>query len=79
MTKLYFTEKELVDHLEELGVSVSLRWLQDRRIKGGGIPYKKLGGHIRYSRKSVDGWLESQPEFTSTADEAMKKQRHKLT
>lgn len=44
----YFTEKEVATRL-----GVSLKWMQKKRCQGGGIPFVRFGGAVRYSRDEI--------------------------
>lgn len=48
------TEREAATYL-----GMSVRTLQDRRVRGGGCPYIKLGMSVRYRRTDLDAWIES--------------------
>lgn len=45
----------------------SPRTLQAARLKGGGIPYLKIGRLVRYRSGDVRAWLDAQRR-TSTSD-----------
>lgn len=46
--KAYFTEKEVAERL-----SMSVKWLQKMRVVGGGIPFVKIGGSVRYAASDI--------------------------
>jgi len=50
---------------ERLGTSE--RFLEVRRVTGGGPPYVKVGRAVRYRPAAVDAWIEER-ERTSTSD-----------
>jgi len=50
---------------EVLGLSI--RTLQGWRWRGGGPPYHRIGGAIRYDMAEVRAWLDAQ-RHTSTSD-----------
>ncbi len=50
---------------ERLGTSE--RFLEVRRVTGGGPPFVKVGRIVRYRPAAVDAWIE-QRERTSTSD-----------
>lgn len=52
MVKAILTEHDLA---EEIGLS--LKVIQKWRRLGGGPPYMKLGGSVRYRRSDVEAWL----------------------
>jgi hypothetical protein len=43
-------------------------WLEKKRIEGGGIPFRKIGHHVLYSKYDVFDFLYSAPVFGSTSD-----------
>jgi predicted DNA-binding transcriptional regulator AlpA len=49
-------------------IGKSESWLIRKRWEGGGIPYRKIGRHVRYEAQTVREWLLSQPLLTSTSD-----------
>jgi predicted DNA-binding transcriptional regulator AlpA len=48
-------------------IGKSKAWLARMRWAGGGIPYRKIGRHVRYQRSVVLDWLNRQPSLTSTS------------
>ena len=38
-------------------LGMSIHWLQRKRWEGGGIPFVKLPGAVRYRRKDVDEYI----------------------
>jgi hypothetical protein len=44
-----------------------LRTLEADRLRGGGIPFLRIGRGVRYRRRDVLGWIESRVR-TSTSD-----------
>ena len=46
--KAYFNEKEIA-----LRLGMSVKWLQKMRLCGGGIPFYKIGGAIRYAGADI--------------------------
>ena len=56
------TQSELAERL-----GTSERFLEVRRVTGGGPPYVKVGRAVRYRPSAVDAWIE-QRERTSTSD-----------
>ena len=51
---------------EILGKSTA--WLERMRWKGGGLPFRKFGRHVRYSLDDLMQWIESKPKLTSTTE-----------
>ena len=49
------TEKEV-----SVLLGLSQAWLQKRRTYGGGPPYMKISGSVRYDRVLLDEWLKNQ-------------------
>lgn len=45
----------------------SMAWLARQRWQGGGIPYRKIGRHVRYQQTVVLQWLNEQPSLSSTS------------
>lgn len=41
-------------------IGMSMSWLNQSRCRGAGPVYMKLGGHVRYSIKDLDNWLDEQ-------------------
>ena len=60
--KAYWTEKELSERL-----NISLKWLQKMRTVGGGPPFVRLGGSVRYKIERILEWEDS-VERQSTSD-----------
>jgi excisionase family DNA binding protein len=46
---------------------VTTKFLEARRVRGGSIPYIKVGRLCRYRRADVEAWIESQRR-TSTSE-----------
>ena len=42
--------------------------LQKDRLRGGGIPFVKLGRQVRYRRSDVERWFADRRAFTSTSE-----------
>ena len=57
----YLTEKQVSKMIGK-----SLDWLRHDRVKckrtGKGVPFYKIGGHVRYLEDDVKAWLESNAE-----------------
>lgn len=68
--KRLLTETELIAYLQSdaVGLDYTVHWLRRKRIEGGGIPFIKIEGKVRYSRQTVDKWLNGLPEFNSTSE-----------
>jgi predicted DNA-binding transcriptional regulator AlpA len=49
-------------------IGKSEAWLARKRWEGGGIPYRKIGRHVRYQRSVVYSWLNQQPQMQSTSE-----------
>lgn len=54
MTDQLFTPKEAAAHLR-----VSVSWLANKRIHGGGPDFVKIGMKIIYRQSALDSWLTS--------------------
>lgn len=48
-------------------IGKSSAWLARKRWEGNGIPYRKIGRHVRYQESVVMKWLNSQPQLSSTS------------
>lgn len=64
----YMTTEEAAEYLTQRGVEFKAKTLANQRIKGGGIPFLKLGRRVRYRQEDIDAWLESAPLLTSTSE-----------
>ncbi len=53
-------------HLAQETHTPQSRW-QKARLTGDGPPFIKIGHLVRYRRRDVRDWLESQPRVTSTS------------
>jgi len=53
-TDVLFTVKSLTEYL-----SVSDQWVYER-VKFKEIPHVKMGKHLRFKKKEIDLWLDSQ-------------------
>lgn len=49
-------------------IGKSTAWLARKRWEGDGIPYRKIGRHVRYQESVVMDWLNSQPQLNSTSE-----------
>jgi predicted DNA-binding transcriptional regulator AlpA len=49
-------------------IGKSTAWLARKRWEGDGIPYRKIGRHVRYQESVVMEWLNSQPQLSSTSE-----------
>lgn len=54
-------------HLAQETHTPQSRW-QKARLTGDGPPFIKIGHLVRYRRRDVRNWLESQPRVTSTSE-----------
>jgi excisionase family DNA binding protein len=48
----------LNEHEAAALLGVSVRTLQNWRLRGGGPPYQKLGSAVRYSTAKLHEWIE---------------------
>lgn len=46
----------------------SVKWIQAARLKGGFIPFCKIGKTIKYRKSAVNAWIASHKTFTSTSE-----------
>ena len=60
--KAYLTEREVAERL-----NMSVKWVQKMRATGGGIPFVKIGGSVRYAAAEIL-LFESQARRISTSD-----------
>lgn len=71
-SKQGFVEEAAIKLLSQQEVAAiigkSAAWLARKRWEGGGIPFKKLGRHVRYLERDVLRWVESHPTKLSTSD-----------
>jgi predicted DNA-binding transcriptional regulator AlpA len=58
-SNVLLNEREVAKQLK-----MSVAWLRKMRYakSGGGIPYVKLGGAVRYRQSAVDAWVSAQTE-----------------
>lgn len=47
-------------------LGTTTKFLEARRVRGGGIPFCKIGSLVRYRRTDVEVWIESR-RMTSTS------------
>lgn len=59
---ILLTEQQLAERQQR-----SVKTLQNLRVKGGSIPFVKIGRHVRYRLSDVIAW-ESAHTLTSTSD-----------
>lgn len=57
-----FSQKEIANVL-----GISCAKLERDRWSGGGIPYLKLGGFIRYRKSNVLNWIKKHEVLNSTS------------
>lgn len=55
-------------------LSITPSWLIQKRGIGGGPPFIKLSGAVRYKKKALMEWLDALPELKSTAQAKIKKE-----
>ena len=48
-------------------LGVTEKFLEARRVRGGCIPFCKIGSLVRYRRADVNAWIESR-RMTSTSE-----------
>jgi hypothetical protein len=61
-TNILLTEQQLAERQQR-----SIKTLQNLRVKGGSIPFVKIGRHVRYRLSDVIAWEDSHT-FRSTSD-----------
>lgn len=47
-------------------INASVSKLRQDRAKGTGIPFRKIGASVRYSRADVDRYLDASVRFSTT-------------
>lgn len=65
---IYMSDHEVSAYLENLGVRAKRSTLQQWRFRGGGPAYVKIKSQVRYTRESVDEWLNSFKTVKSTSE-----------
>lgn len=57
----------LNEHQVEKEYDIAHRWLRQRRLKGGGPPFVRLGPRcIRYRRSDLEEWLDQQTKNSTS-------------
>jgi hypothetical protein len=59
----FLTTKEVAKIIHK-----SPAWLERKRTEGGGIPFRKVGHHVLYSKYDAFNYLYSAPILESTSD-----------
>lgn len=67
MNRITLEDKLLTTREVAEVIGKSEAWLIRKRWEGGGIPYRKIGRHVRYQQSVVFEWLNSQPSLISTS------------
>ena len=52
--------------LDERGIPVSTSWLAKQRLKGGGPPYIKMGGAVRYNATVLQEWMKGKQRLSTS-------------
>jgi excisionase family DNA binding protein len=61
--------KVLVDTVEAAArLGISARTLEKAPIYGGGPPYIRLGGLVRYGAQELEAWIAAHQRFASTSE-----------
>ena len=61
-------EDELLDQTRDAELlGVTTKFLEARRVRGGSIPYAKIGRLVRYRRSDVQAWVESRMMNSTSA------------
>jgi hypothetical protein len=47
-------------------LNLSTSWLAKQRLKGGGPPYIKMGGAVRYSAVSLQEWMKGKQRLSTS-------------
>ena len=47
-------------------LNLSTSWLAKQRLKGGGPPYVKLGGAVRYRLADLQSWMKACLRFSTS-------------
>jgi excisionase family DNA binding protein len=61
-TPLVLTPKEAAALL-----NLSTSWLAKQRLKGGGPPYIKMGGAVRYNATVLQEWMKGKQRLSTSA------------
>jgi hypothetical protein len=61
-TNILLTEQQLAERQQR-----SIKTLQNLRVKGGSIPFVKIGRHVRYRLSDIIAW-EAAHTLSSTSD-----------
>ena len=48
-------------------LNLSTSWLAKQRLKGGGPPYIKMGGAVRYSAGTLQEWMKGKQRLSTSA------------
>ena len=48
-------------------LSMSTSWLAKQRLKGGGPPYIKMGGAVRYSATVLQEWMKGRQRLSTSS------------
>jgi predicted DNA-binding transcriptional regulator AlpA len=56
----------LNEHEAAAPLGVSVRTLQNWRLRGGGPPYQKLGSAVRYSTSKLHEWIECRSRMNTS-------------
>lgn len=64
---IYLTDHEVSAYLTNKGLGIARATLQQWRHLGGGPNYIKIAGKVRYTQESVDKWLATFKEQSSTS------------
>ena len=56
----------LNEHEAAVLLGVSVRTLQNWRLRGGGPPYQKLGSAVRYSTFKLRAWIECRSRLNTS-------------
>jgi hypothetical protein len=47
-------------------LNLSPSWLAKQRLKGGGPPYMKMGGAVRYNAVSLQEWMKGKQRLSTS-------------
>jgi predicted DNA-binding transcriptional regulator AlpA len=47
-------------------LNLSTSWLAKQRLKGGGPPYIKMGGAVRYSAAALQEWMRGKQRLSTS-------------
>ena len=60
LNKKYLDTREAETYIrDEIGFQITSATLRTLIVRGGGPKFVKIGNHVRYTKESLDEWIES--------------------